>query len=65
MAMHFVGFKGEEFHSAVKLFGLPDFFHRFHDKRAVAEFCEGDKVVFANGSENRFHKFTFDDSAHF
>lgn len=63
--LHFVGFKGDEFHSAVKIFGLPDFFHRVHDKRAVAEFCENDMVVFANGSENRFKEFTFDDSQHF
>lgn len=65
MAVHFVGFRGEEYHTAIKVFGLPDFFHRVFDKRAVAEFCEGDTVIFANGSENKPTPFTFDDSRHF
>ena len=43
----------------------PDFFHRVQDVRAVAEFCEGDQVVFANKSEEYVQKFTFDDSQHF
>jgi hypothetical protein len=60
-----VGFRGEEFRSAVRVFGQPDFFHRVFDQRAVAEFCAGDMVVFANGCESRFTEYTFDDSRHF
>jgi hypothetical protein len=33
--MHFVGFRGNEFRSAVKVFGQPDFFHRVFDHGAV------------------------------
>ena len=65
MAVHFVGFRGNEYISAIRVFGLPDFFHRVHDKRAISEFCENDKVVFANGYENKFTEYSFDDSQHF
>ena len=48
---HFVGFRGDEYHSAVKIFGEPNFFHRVFDIRAKADIIEGDTVVFANGTE--------------
>ena len=31
--IHFVGFRGEEYWSAVKVWGLPDFYHRGYDLR--------------------------------
>jgi len=42
---HFVGFRRDEYHSAVKTFGEPDFIHRFFDPRAKDEFMEGDRVI--------------------
>jgi hypothetical protein len=36
-----------------------------HDRRAVAEFIEGDLVVFANGAEKHIQEHTFDDSREF
>jgi hypothetical protein len=48
---HFVGFRGNEYHSAVKIFGKPDFYHPKFDIRAKADITEGDTVVFANGTE--------------
>ncbi len=62
---HFVGFRGDEYHNAVKTFGKPDFIHRFFDPRAKAEFMEGDRVIFANETENKFTIFSFDDSKFF
>ena len=65
-AWHFVGFKDDRWHNAVKVFGQPDFVHRFWDRRAVAEVFAGDVVVFADGDETqdvRVH--AYDDSAHF
>lgn len=62
-ALHFVGFRGEEYHNAIKVFGLPDFYHRGWDRRAQREIAEGDTVVFAN-----FHglgapsPYSYDDS---
>ena len=60
--IHFVGFKGNEYNSAVKIWGNPDFYHRVHDLRAQAEFMKNDIVIFANGTEHKFTPYTFDDS---
>jgi len=64
MALHFVGFRGDEYNNAVKVFGKPDFFHRNFDIRLLlgGEVATNDKVVFANSSENRFTKWAFNDS---
>ena len=71
-AVHFVGFKGEEYHSAVKVFGKPDVFHRYADERLFhgGEVADGDLVVFANGEESQRerrgrHGHSFNDSAQF
>lgn len=50
-ALHFVGFRGEEFWSAVRIWGRPDFFHRWWDTRARREIAAGDTIVFASGDE--------------
>jgi hypothetical protein len=46
-----VGFRGNEYHSAVKIFGKPDFYHPKFDIRAKADITEGDTVVLANDTE--------------
>ncbi len=63
--LHFVRFKGEEYLSAVQVFGKPDFFHRQNDIRLLygGEVAENDILVFANNSENKFSKWAFNDSA--
>jgi hypothetical protein len=64
--MHFVGFKDDRWHNAVKTFGMPDFVHRHWDYRAVAEVCPGDMVVFATGDETATPTvYAYDDSAFF
>lgn len=66
-AIHFVGFSSDEFTSAVRVFGKPDFFHKFWDVRAQQEVQEGDVVVFARSKDwNRIaepKQQAFDDSA--
>ncbi len=47
--IHFVGFRGEEYWSAVKVWGEPDFYHMGWDLRAQREIADGDTVVFAKG----------------
>jgi hypothetical protein len=47
-AVHFVGFRGEEYHSAVRVFGPPDVYHRVWDQRAQREVAPADTVVFAS-----------------
>lgn len=64
-ALHFVGFKGDEYTSAKRCFGEPDFFHRKNDVRFACggELALGDTVVYANGSEKATYLFAVDDSA--
>jgi hypothetical protein len=63
--LHFVGFKDDRVHHAIKVFGRPDFWHRRYDYRAVCEFADGDIVVFADGDERSpVNPHAFDDSAH-
>jgi hypothetical protein len=59
--LHFVGFKDDRYHAAVRVWGKPDFYHRFYDRRAVADIALGDKVVFAGSEEVR--EYSYDDSA--
>lgn len=49
MALHFVGFRDDRYWNAVRVFGLPDFYHMAWDRRAQREIAEGDTVVFAKG----------------
>ena len=48
-AVHFVGFRGEEYWSAVKVWGRPGFVHRWWDQLARREIADDDVVVFAQG----------------
>jgi len=66
MAIHFIGFRGEEYHSAIRVWGPPDLIHRWADKRfwLGGELCPGDTCVFANGEETheRDPRYSFNDS---
>jgi hypothetical protein len=50
-ALHFIGFKDDRYWNAVRVFGLPDFYHRIWDFRARQELVDGDVAVFAFGDE--------------
>lgn len=67
ICVHFVGFRGDEFHSAVKIWGKPDFIHRFWDVRATGDVSPQDIVVFARKKDwdniNTPKQQAFDDSA--
>jgi hypothetical protein len=47
--VHFVGFKSNEYVSARRVWGVPDFIHRGWDTRAWREIAPEDTVVFARG----------------
>lgn len=47
--VHFVGFRGDEIHSARRVWGEADFYHRTWDTRARREIAPGDVVVHAKG----------------
>lgn len=51
--LHFVGFRGDEYFRACRIFGTPDFIHRGWDLRAKREISPDDTVVFATGSFNQ------------
>ncbi|TPW26048.1 hypothetical protein FJU11_16515 [Pararhizobium mangrovi] len=52
-AVHFVGFRGDEYLSACRVWGEPDFIHRGWDKRAQREIADIDTVVFASGPHDQ------------
>lgn len=61
-AVHFVGFRGEEYWSAVRIWGRPTFIHRGWDTRARREIADGDVIVFAKGTaEDEPNRFTYPD----
>lgn len=45
--VHFVGFRGDEFNRAQRVFGPPHCVHFHWDARAKSDFSPGDIVVFA------------------
>ena len=47
--VHFFGFRGVEYISAVRVWGVPDFVHPVHDRRAYVEYDPVNDIgVFAN-----------------
>jgi hypothetical protein len=60
--IHFIGFRGEEYHSAVRVFGPPDFIHRVWDVRAVSEIAPHDTAVFAKYDRLSPSPYSYDDS---
>lgn len=47
--IHFVGFRGDEYNRARRVFGEPDFIHMRWDRRAFREIGPDDLIVFAKG----------------
>ena len=49
MALHFIGFRGDEYNRAKKIWGEPDFIHPVHDRRAYVDIDIFDDIlIFAN-----------------
>lgn len=62
-ALHFVGFRGEEYARATPVFGLPDFIHRGWDPRAQREVGPHDLVIFGPKADpDHVSEYNFDDS---
>lgn len=51
-ALHFVGFRGEEYHSALQIWGKPDFIRRDWDRWAQQDMHPTDTVIFARGTDH-------------
>jgi len=39
-AIHFVGFRGDEYSSAIRIWGVPDFFHMIVYGLVVCDLCK-------------------------
>ena len=52
-AVHYVGFRGDEFVRAKRLFGGPVIIHRVWDRRAQRDIGPDDLVVFADGDDTQ------------
>jgi hypothetical protein len=50
VALHFVGFREDEYSRAVRVFGEPDFIHIGWDRWARQEILPDDIAVFATGT---------------
>lgn len=60
--VHFVGFRSDEYLSAVKVWGKPDYYHIGWDRRARREIAPGDTIVFALGEHDQpYAERNFDD----
>lgn len=62
--IHFVGFRTDsEYHSAVRVWGEPDFIHMTHDHRMYGDVDpENDLLVFGSkASPNHISKFSWQD----
>ena len=46
--VHFIGFRGDEYGRACLVFGVPDFVHKWHDRRVYGDVGSGDILIFAN-----------------
>jgi hypothetical protein len=63
MAVHFIGFRGDDYWSAVRVWGLPDFYHRDWDTRAQHDVADGDVLIFSyKAHPDKPVKFCYDDS---
>ncbi len=51
--VQFIGFRGEEYWSAVKIWGKPQIIHMGWDRRARRDISEDDIVIFAQGDEHQ------------
>jgi len=55
-AVHYIGFRGDEYSRAYRIFGGPAMIHRVHDLRAHRDIGEDDLVLFwASHGVSRFH----------
>lgn len=59
--VQFVGFRGEEYNSAVQVWGKPDFIHMWHDKRMRRDISSFDIVIFAGRATFQPEKYNAPD----
>lgn len=65
MAVHFVGVSGRSFVNAVKVWGHPDFWHKWHDNRMYGDVdADNDVIVFGQKQDpKKTKKYSWQDSS--
>lgn len=53
-SIHFIGFRGDEYTRAKRVWGEPDFIHKWHDSRMYGDVGDGDTLIFANKTRPEF-----------
>lgn len=62
MAVHFVGFRGnDEYLHAVMVFGKPDYIHIIHDRRMYREIAPDDTIVLGSKGREEISEYNGDD----
>jgi len=59
--VHYVGFRGDEFIRAYRLWGGPAMIHKWNDDRVMTEVGDSDVVIF--GPKYRYNKWVWDASS--
>lgn len=59
---HFIGFRGDEYSRAARVFGQPDFIHKDHDLRMYGDIGPEDTLVFGpKASPDYISKYSWQD----
>ena len=61
--LHFIGFRGEEFLSAIRIWGQPDFIHKWHDSRMWGDIdTDNDTIIWAGKADpDHCQQYTWQD----
>lgn len=60
--VHFIGFRGDEYNRAIRVFGPPDFIHMWHDARLYGDVGENDILVFGSKAHpDHISKYSWQD----
>lgn len=60
-SVHFVGFRGDEFVRAVRVWGWPDFIHAWHDHRMYGDVGPDDVIVLGPKGKEEISQFSWQD----
>jgi len=64
MHIHFIGIRAAQYSAACKIWGKPDFVHKWHDHRAYGDIdTDTDIVVIGTNATLRISKWAWQDHA--
>lgn len=54
--IHFIGIRDDQYRRAVLIWGVPDFYHHWHDRRVYGDVGDGDVLVFGDKADPEYVK---------